>query len=401
MPEPNEQFYGQNNTFENAGSAPGGDAGMMPGGDAGQAPAETTEAQGGKKKLFGRREKGPKEPREKKEKPVKLASYIGVEIGNSRLKITETRKGKIVRFITEDMPDDMVRNGEVLQWEAMGEFIKETLKKNRISQKKVALVVPDTIAYMRRTHMPPMSAAQLEYNLPYEFHDYITEDKDKYVYDYAMVGLRRDENDEVVEMDLLAVAVPKEVMNNYLRMFKRAGLKLVMAAPHSRALGNICRFLRPDVTETDYALLDLGACATRIDIFSHGIYEVTRSIDTGCRQVSAVIADMYNCDPHIAEIYMRDNKDGVLDADACRDIYSRIAIDVMRAINYYTFENRDNTLETMYYYGGGASVKALIEEISETVQLELVPLSSIAGDDEITAEALMAGAASAGICWNG
>ena len=363
-------------------------------------PQEEEPADPKKKKKREKKEKAPKEKKKKAPAVQKQGSYIGVEIGNSRMKIVETKKGKLVRFAMEPMPDDMVRQGEIIQWEAMGDLLKAALKKNRFSGKRGALVVPDSIAFSRRTHMPPMGPSQLEFNLPYEFHDYITEDKDKYFYDYAMIDLIRDEEGNVSEMDLLAVAVPKEIMANYMRMFKRAGLKLVMAAPENRALENVAKYLKPEMTEGDYALLDLGAGATRIDIFSKGIYEVTRSIDIGCHSIAQLVADVFGCDPHKAEMYMEENKDNVLENEQCRDLYSRIAIDVMRAINYYTFENRDNTLEKMYYYGGGARIRPLIEEIAETIQLELVPFSEVTDGDQVAGDAVMNGAAAAGICWN-
>ena len=89
-------------------------------------------------------------------------SFLGVEIGNSRLKLAETKNQRLVRFATEDMPDDIVRQGEIVQWEAMADFLKDSFKKNGFSCKNAAVVVPDSIAYTRRTRMPPMSAAQLE-----------------------------------------------------------------------------------------------------------------------------------------------------------------------------------------------------------------------------------------------
>ncbi len=327
-------------------------------------------------------------------------SYVGVEIGNRRIKLAETKNQKLVRFASEDIPDDMVRSGEILQWEAMGDLLKDAVKKNGFSGKKGAVVVPDSIAYTRRTHMPAMSAAQLEYNLSYEFHDFITDDKDKYIYDYSMVGLIKDENDQVTEMDLLAVAVSKDIMDKYLRMFKRAGLKLVMAAPESRAIGNVCHRLNPEMSQGDFAILDLGSDATRVDIFSHGIYEVTRTIDTGCKSLAGVVADGMGIDPHIAEMHIRENREDILSNEACQDLYGRIAIDVMRAINYYTFENRDNNLETMYYCGGGSYIQPLVEEIRGTIQLELVPMSELAAGETGSAEALMNGPAAVGICWN-
>ena len=60
-------------------------------------------------------------------------SFLGVEIGNSRLKLAETKNQRLVRFATEDMPDDIVRQGEIVQWEAMADFLKDSFKKNGFS----------------------------------------------------------------------------------------------------------------------------------------------------------------------------------------------------------------------------------------------------------------------------
>jgi type IV pilus assembly protein PilM len=185
-----------------------------------------------------------------------------------------------------------------------------------------------------------------------------------------------------------------------MRMFRRAGKKLLMAAPENVAIGNLCLKLRPELAQGDFAVMDLGSVTTKIDIFSKGIYEVTRNLDTGCQAISRLIVDSYGCDPHIAELYMRENKDDFLGSEAAQDVYSRIAVDVMRAINYYTFENRDNTLETMYYYGGGSAIQPLINEIRDTIQLDLVPLTELAGPDWKNPEAILHGATSIGICWN-
>ena len=325
---------------------------------------------------------------------------IGVEIGNSRIKIAETRDASLVRFMADFVPENTVRQGEIIQWEAMGDFLKDTLKRGGFSGKKAALAVPDELVFTRRIRMPAMSAAQLEVNLPYEFHDFISDDKEKYFYDYSMIGLIRNEEDLVTEMELVGVAVSKELMDNYVHMFKRAGLKLVSAAPANRALENLTRRLNPAMGESDFALLDLGSNATVVDIFSNGIYQVTRSIETGCRMIAEAAADVMGTDPHIAELYIRENREQILSHERCQELYSQIAIDVMRAINYYTFENRDNTLETIYYFGGGSYIQPLINEIADTIPLQLIPLADMANVELTNVEAVMNGAAACGICYN-
>ena len=89
--------------------------------------------------------------------------------------------------------------------------------------------------------MPAMTVDQLKINLPYEFHDYITEDKDKYFYDYAVINKTSDTDGNLTEMELMAVAAPKETINQYKTLFRRAGLRLTLIAPDYSAIRNIIK----------------------------------------------------------------------------------------------------------------------------------------------------------------
>ena len=59
-----------------------------------------------------------------------------------------------------------------------------------------------------------------------------------------------------------------------------------------------------------------------------------------------------------------------------QDRYQSMAVQVMRVLNFYSFNNADNTIDTLYYCGGGARYQALISELAETVE---IPVKSIGG----------------------
>lgn len=308
-------------------------------------------------------------------------SVLGIEIGAGRLKAAQMKDGSLESFHTFDLPDDMVQGDALVAFDAMAEFLKNEVRKS-CKAKNAALVLPDSAVYIRRLNLPAMTAGQLKVNLPYEFRDVITEEKEKFLYDYAVIELKKDEEGKVIEMDLMAAAVSKDVLDQYDRMFHLAGMKLVKAAPAEMALGALIKEIAPDSVNGDFAVLDLGWNGTRVNIYRHGIYEVTRSIDTGIASVVNAVADTVNCDPHIAAGYLPDNKDHVLESDACKAVYSNIAVEVTRAINYYTYENRDNTLEDLYFCGGGAWIEPLIAELTSNVPLKLVPLARLSNEYE-------------------
>ena len=327
-------------------------------------------------------------------------NILGIEFGSSRIKIAEVKNDRVVHFIKEDMPESIVQGGEIISWDALNEFMSEVFKKNKFNVKNVSLVVPDALTYTRRLSVPLMNEKQLRVNLPYEFHDFIAEGKENYIYDYAVVGIEQDENEVDIGMDVLAVAVSKELMANYSELFKRNRLKLKMAAPQCLSFGSLMKKLNPEVAEKDYAILDLGYSATRINIFSEGIFDTTRSIELGCQALARRVAEQLGCDEHIAALYLVQNTNNIMDTEQIRDVCSNIAIDVMRAVNYYGYEKRDNTLETIYVCGGGAMIPQLIEELRDSVPLEIKPLSDFASE-EIGEDALINGPGAVGICWNG
>lgn len=327
---------------------------------------------------------------------------LGIEIGNCRLKIAICSQGNLERLITADIPDNLVREDEIVSWEAMAEFIKEVVKENKIAVKNAAVVIPESLVYAKHVVMPAMTVDQLKVNLPYEFHDYITEDKDKYFYDYAVISKTKDTAGNFTEMELMAVAAPKETVNKYKTMLRHAGLRLVLLAPDFSAVRNIIK----DYEEVmavgqpgDYAILDIGHRAVRLYFFTKGEYEVTRVMEPGCVELDQYIADALDVEIHNARIYKETNKDDILHQEGCEEIYSQMAIEVMRVLNFYNFNHPDNALDTLYYCGGGSLIEPLIKAIEGATEVRVASLNELLTDKYEDATKILMGPQALGITW--
>ncbi len=322
---------------------------------------------------------------------------LGVEISTRKIKLVEVSKGKVVRFFDKEVPDGCVRDGLIVTWDAMEEVLRDAVKEGHFSTKKAAVVIPDAACYVRRLTLPVMTESQLMVNIPFEFRDVIQDEKERYTFDYSMIGMKYAyEGDETPkEMEMLGAAIQNSTLEHYMTLFARAGLKLVKATPRIMALQQLIVNLNEENSTHDVAVLDLGYHETKVDIFHNGCYEATRSIDSGMESVANAVAEKLNCDAHIARQYLISNHDNVLDSQECKDVYAQISVEIMRAVNYYTYENPDNNLDKLYYNGFGSWIKPFIQEISNSVSLTLVPLSSF---DETQQEALLNGATAIGAC---
>lgn len=322
-------------------------------------------------------------------------TMIGFDIGACQVKLAVWDGSKVRRALSADTPDNLVKDGRIVSYAAMADFIKETLKKNKVSGRNCAVVLPASHAFLRRVSMPAMTVEQLKINLPYEFRDFLTMSKDKYFYDYAVNGVTRDEEGKPVQLDLTAAAAPKEVIGEYRDMFRRAGLRLRTAVPAECAYANL---LRGRDEAKEYCFLDLGHTAARIYIYSGARFEASRVIDIGLEAVDRAIADSTGVDEHLARSYKESDYQGAQNLESAQQVYQAIALDARKAVNFYGFSNRESNLQDLWFCGGGVHIPALRTVIGQAVDLHthtveelMPPAAEDAGD--LTSFAAAVGAA--------
>lgn len=334
-----------------------------------------------------------------------MKTYLGIEIGNQRIKFAICTEDGVKQFLIEELPEDLVKDGSIQSWEGMATFIKEIKKKHRITCKEVAMILPESTTYVRRFMVPYMTVDQLRFNLPYEFHDFITADKESYFYDYAVMGIVEEEQEGrgAKNIDLMAVAVSKDTIDKYKNMLKRCGLKLKVAAPTACAYQNLVRKHKQEslsIKNGDYAILDIGHKTVNLRIFIDGKYETGREIEPGLEALNGVIANALSVDEQTAESYKRNNQNEILYSEECMSFYNQITLEVIRVITFFTYNYPNNTLDTLYCCGGGAKIEPLLETLRDSLELKVKGLNELFLESRGNEEALVLGAAAVGITWN-
>lgn len=297
----------------------------------------------------------------------------GFDIGGEDLHIAVVEGGRITRAISERLPQNIVQEGRILSYEAMGEFLKSVRKSNKLRVSNAALVLPAALCYCRRFTTAPMSDKQLTFNLPYEFRDYITDENENYFFDYSLVDIIKDESGSPKSLDLMAAAARKSVISDYVQMFRRAGFKLITAVPEELAYINLIRSSRD--AQHGHCILDLGHSEIRLYMFSGDRFENVRAIDFGCSALDDAIADHFGVDKYIATTYRETNYEGAADLDVCQDIYNSMAVEVLKAINFYHFNRQGEAIEHVHCCGGGVKNPALIAALERTLGVPIYDMS--------------------------
>ena len=290
------------------------------------------------------------------------------------------------------MPDSLVHEGRIVSPEAMAEHLKACMKKNRIRARSCAVILPASQVFVRQTELPMMTDAELQLNLPYEFRDFITDERDKYFYDYYVISTQNDAEGHPVKMTLMAAAVAKELVSQYNDLCRWAGLKLKTAVPAEMALVNLLRrnaqLGEKPVGEDDQCFIDLGHDGTRIFFFQGDRFDAVRAADIGGARADLALSETLGVDPHIAQARKEANADGELLSTEAAEIYRGISTEVMRAVNFYSYNNPNSELKRGWFCGGGSRVAPLCDDISQTLELSLSPIASVipgSPDDRLSA----------------
>lgn len=320
-------------------------------------------------------------------------TILGIDIGHDRLKLALVRGSRVLKVASEEMPENLLKEGQITSVETLGELIRTAMKKNGIRANHAAVVLPIDTVYIKNVVLPLMTVDQLEYNLPYEFNDYITDEVKDYVFDYAVqemnngqeepqeessdsTGFGSDYNEDTggANMELMAVATRREQLEDLRAALRKAGLRLVKVAPAVCAYISLIRkqqalFHRE---ADEYAVLDLGFEAIRLHMFRQDRYLATRELEIGLSSLDNVLTDVYGVDVHLAHTYLLTNFENCLSRDECLETYQNISVELMRALNFYRFSNPNSVLSDMWICGGG-EIMPLINSIRDMLDLELHP----------------------------
>ena len=290
-----------------------------------------------------------------------MANVVGIDIGHDRLKLVQISNGKIKKTVVVETPENLVKNGVVVSIETMGEFLRETMKENGINASQAALVLNGERVYVRNVTMPLMNSEQLLYNLPYEFRDYITEELKDYFFDFGM----RSVNEEEQTMDVFAAAVPKQHIEDDRALLRKAGLKLVKAAPLLSAYRGLIKDYEKTHETRDYCILNLGYQSIRMDVFHGTEYLTTHVLDTGLSTLDAILSESMGVDEHIAHTYLLTNYKDCQDSDECKNAFANMAVELMRTMNFLRYSMQDVNLDEIWVCGGGAEIENLRNAIAE------------------------------------
>jgi type IV pilus assembly protein PilM len=312
--------------------------------------------------------------------------YLGIDIGSAAVKVALLKKSKkgfdLLNFGMVSLPPDTIVDGAVENPEAVVDAIKKLILAEKLSgYRECVFTVSGQSVIIKKITVPLMSEEDLAQSIQQEAEQYIPFDIEEVNVDFQVVkaegelpkkGEKAAEGDDR-QMDVLLVAAKKDMIKDSIALLQQAGLKPVLADLDVFALENSFELaMGLDVDDT-FALLNIGANTTNLNIIEGGITAFTRDIPAGGASITEAIQKGLNVPNRDAEsIKMGHLPDNIKKQDVVGHIRTGMAAlckEISATLDNF-HKSSDGRVRRLYLSGGVAMMEGVESLITKEIGLE-------------------------------
>jgi type IV pilus assembly protein PilM len=313
---------------------------------------------------------------------------IGLDIGTSVVRAAELSFGRggltLERFGQVVLPDGAVRDGEVVDVDAVSHTLRQLWSATGFGHKKVMMGVANQRVIVRQLELPWMEPDELRASLPFQVQDFLPMAADQAELDFFPLEQVTAEGGDRTLRGLLVAAARETVLAN-VRCAERAGLSVLGVDLSSfavlRAMG------RQTALEVDTeALIDIGARVTNIIVHSAGVPRFVRILLMGGQDVTDAVADRLGVPTEHAEglkqqyAHATHGEELATVSHTVATIAQDFVDEIRGSLDYYGASNPGAPVERIVLSGGGSRLEGLAERLQTSTRLPVVegdPLSAL------------------------
>jgi type IV pilus assembly protein PilM len=306
--------------------------------------------------------------------------HFGIDIGTGNIKIVELesqREKPLLKVLTSALlPQNIYRDGNISNREALGDAIRELVRKSGISTPYCVSAIEGQHIFNRFINFPVMTKREVLEVIKWDAEKYIPYAPGDCYMDAVILhgepGAR--------EMKVLLVASGKEVIDAHVELLCKADLIPVAIDFGALALG---RALLDQSIKHNSIILDIGASSTKIIFFKGQSLTFSRTMSFGGNWITHIIQEQLGVSWEEAESFKIRQKDLLFSRDdetgkgeRVRNILTLAVNDLKREIHrsleYYQIQNQDDGLSQIIFTGGGAMLRGLQEMLLTDLDLSHV-----------------------------
>jgi len=312
---------------------------------------------------------------------------FGFDIGKSSLKVTqialseETKQSKksnkakelkdlkLIGYGATSFDGTAIEDGVIVQPELIAKAAQDLFKNQLvgdITTDRVAMAIPSYRTFTRSIQLPVLPARERAEAVRLEIEQYIPLPIEEMYLDYTIVS----ESDGTTEV--LAVAVPKTIVDSYLELAAIMGLEAVLIESTMSAVGRM--FSHDQQSDVTSLIIDFGTVSSDISIYDGGIL-TTGTVEGGGQVFNNVIQKGLGVSASEAAIIK--TKYGLSMSKRQKEIETaleptleKIVKEVKRLMRYHSEHyGNDRPIQQIITLGGGANMPGLSDYLTSELRL--------------------------------
>lgn len=300
------------------------------------------------------------------------SDFVALDIGSSSIKMVESSIEKsryqLLNLGVAQLPPKAIQNNMVVDQRSVIDAIRRLVQEHHVNATKVISAVPGRAAIMKKVQMPRQEESELEANVEFEANSVIPENLENVNLDYQVLSLAEGGS----RMDVLLVAVKKEIVNSYTDVIEQAGLTPVVM--------DVDYFAMENMYEASYTserisgvvgLIHIGARYTSITLLQNGISTFTGDLPIGGEEFTDGLRRELGISNEAAEQFkvtgLIEGKTGLQLEAVLQPVAENVIEEIRRTVSLYGAVGSDESdgLKHVYLSGGTAKIPGLSSLLGE------------------------------------
>ena len=323
---------------------------------------------------------------------------VGIELTPEKINLARLKKQgnalKLENLASVELAEGVYEEGQILDSAAMVDALQTVLTESKLKVKQATTAIPGR-AITRVIPVP----AELDDNelremvLNQEASLYLPFPREEADVDYQKLGYFVDE-DGIEKVQVLLVAVRKDLTDPYLEVFAQAGLALNVLETSSFALIRTIREqLRQFTPQEAAAVVDIEFENTEISIVVDGVPHFSRTVPIGTFQIQSALSRAMNLPPSrntdllqgmtvpiqtmdtVGAPQMGNSNPGTT---AMLRVLGELSDELRRSIDFYLNQGEEMEVAQLLLAGPGASIGQLDEFLAQRLSLPASQIDPIA-----------------------
>jgi type IV pilus assembly protein PilM len=301
---------------------------------------------------------------------------IGIDIGSSAVKMVQLREARsgyqLVSLGMAPLPPEAIVDNAIMDANAVAAAIRELVERHKVKTKNVATSVSGHAVIIRKILLPLMTAEEMEASLEWEAEQYIPFEIADVNLDAQILG---PDAKDPSQMNVILVAAKKDVVDDYVALFRQCGLTPLIMDVDCFAVSNVYEAEYGTAEQEVVALIDLGASSLNVNILKGGVPVFTRDIQIGGNLYKEELQKRLGLSSQDAETVMLGGEVSSVSPAAVtaviEDATEALTTDIQRSLDFFSASSSDERPRKVFITGGVSRMPAIRTSLTNRLGIDV------------------------------